>query len=188
VEVARLGTETLSFCQKLCVSDDDCDSQLQCSPAFNVSSVLRNISDLLRGAAVTADERTPTICQEKPETVMIEEGAVGRACSEGCPGGKCDALPPAVTPGGYCSGKCFRDEHCGDNGACVQDVATLTLGLPGRCLLRCTDHAECRQSDGYGCWMLPWVRPDTHKYCVPEQLLRDGPPRPGPGDADAGGA
>jgi hypothetical protein len=185
VEVARLGAETLSFCQKLCASDDECDAQLQCSRAFNVYGVLRGISDRLRGADVFADEGTPTVCQEKPETVMIEDGAVGRACSEGCPGGSCDALPAAFTPGGYCSGKCLRDEQCGENGACVQDVATLTLGLPGMCLLRCTDRTECRE--GYGCWALPWVLSDT-RYCVPDQFLRDRPPPPMPGDADAGGS
>lgn len=185
VEVARLGTQTLSFCQKLCESDDECDPQLQCSRAFNVYAVLRSISDLLRGADVFSDGSAPTVCQEKPETVMIEDGAVGRACSEGCPGGKCDALPPAITPGGYCSGRCLQDEQCGEKGVCVRDIAALTLGLPGMCLLSCTDHAECREGDGYGCWSPPWVFPDM-RYCVPVQFLRGGRFGAAPDGVDAG--
>jgi hypothetical protein len=185
LEVARLGTATVSFCQKLCSSHDECDSALQCNRAFNLSAVLLDFSNLLSGADVLSDERT-TICQEKPDTAMIDDGAVGRACSEGCPGGTCNAFPSPLTPGGYCTGKCLEDEQCGENGACVRDVATRTLGLPGMCLLRCTEHSECRQSDGYGCYPLLWVLPDMRKYCVPDEFLRDGPPRFRPVEADAG--
>jgi hypothetical protein len=189
VEVAQLGTQTVSFCQKLCSGDDQCGEGLECSPSFNAYEVIVGISSLLRGAEVFAPSDTPTICQEKVDTVTMENDAVGRKCASDseCGGGTCNTFE-GFFPGGYCSGKCLKNEQCGDTGACVRDIASETLGLPGACLLECTDHSECRQEDGYGCWPVPFVR-DSSGYCVNERPLREGTagfPSPGAGDADAG--
>lgn len=188
VEVARLGAQTVSFCQKICTGDEECDDRLQCSPSFNAYEVIVSISDLLRGANVFTPSGTPTICQEKVDTVNMENGAVGRACDpdSDCGGGTCNTFE-GFFPGGYCSGKCLKHEQCGETGACVRDIASETLGLPGACLLKCTDGSECREDEGYGCWPLPipFVR-DSSMYCMNELPLRDGRGGlPFPGAADA---
>lgn len=192
VEVARLGAQTVSFCQKVCSGDSDCDEQLQCSQSFNAYEVIVSISNLLRGAEVFAPSGTPTVCQEKVDTVNMEDGAVGLACApdSDCGGGTCNNFT-GFFPGGYCSGKCLKHEQCGKTGACVRDVASETLGLPGFCLLKCTEHAECRQDEGYGCWPLPFpFSRDSSTYCINELPLRNGRGLlfPGAGDAttDAG--
>jgi hypothetical protein len=193
VEVARLGTQTLSFCQKTCTDHDDCDEQLQCSQSFNAYEVIVSISNALRGAEVFMPSDPPTICQEELDTVQMENGAVGLACEPDaeCGGGTCNTRA-AFFPNGYCSGKCTEHEQCGVTGACVRDIASETLGLPGACLRKCLDHSECRQDEGYGCWPLPFLLAvDAAAYCLIERP-REGTPGflfPGPGEgaaADAG--
>jgi hypothetical protein len=190
VEVARLGTQTVSFCQKTCTDDSQCDEKLECSQSFNAYEVIVGISHALRGADVLEPSRTPTICQEKVDTVHLEDGAVGRPCQSDseCGGGTCNNFAAAF-PNGYCSGKCFRDEQCGNTGGCLRDVASETLGLPGACFRECTDSSECRQDEGYGCWPLLFVFPqESSSYCMYEWPLGEGAEGfllPGAGDTDA---
>jgi hypothetical protein len=189
VEVARLGAQPLSFCQQVCADDSECDPELQCSQAFNAYQLVVSISELLRGAALSGAGAEYTICQERPQTVRIEHGAVGLACEddEPCGGGQCLAW----MPGGYCSGRCMQDQQCGDRGACVRDFVSVTLGLPGNCLLTCTQRSDCREAEDYGCGPLPFVEGGAAaSYCVSQQLLdrgfRAGFPR-GPDDGGPGG-
>jgi hypothetical protein len=190
VEVARLGTQTVSFCQKECTEDSDCDARLQCSQSFNAYEVIVSISNALSGADVFAPSGTPTICQERIDTVQMDDDAVGAACEpdSDCGGGTCNTFAAAF-PNGYCSGKCLKHEQCGMTGACVRDIASETLGLPGACLRKCTDSSECRQDEGYGCWPLPsFIAQDASSYCMNEQPWREGMagfPFPGSGDATA---
>jgi hypothetical protein len=52
-------------------------------------------------------------------------------------------------PGGYCSGNCLEDSHCGAGGVCVQPAIDL-MGAPGSCYQSCETDADCTR-DGYRC-------------------------------------
>jgi hypothetical protein len=50
-----------------------------------------------------------------------------------------------VLPGGYCSGDCLNDGHCGAGGVCRS-----TGGGAGTCFQSCASDADCTR-DGYRC-------------------------------------
>lgn len=62
-------------------------------------------------------------------------------------------------PGGYCSAECGDGSECGAGNDCV-DFSSL-----GLCFKRCTSSTECRESEGYTCYSIPFVTTET--YCVP---------------------
>ena len=191
VTIAKLGTNQVSYCSKVCAKDADCSSELQCRKGIDVGEVLNGISEIFDGGIEgLAAEETPKICQEKAKTVQLANGAVGKACTADnqatvCGGGQCDTSP--LNSGGYCTGSCLEDSHCGNAGGCARGLASSTLGTPGTCLLKCTTNADCR--DGYSC-QVDTIFFGAGHYCA--GILPDGgfafpfPDAGGAATADAG--
>jgi hypothetical protein len=99
-------------------------------------------------------------------------GATGDACIEDS---DCAAVPGAGRfcldriefyggygidfPAGYCSADCGDPSDCGPGADCVD------FGGPAMCFKRCATTDECRASEGYVCYEIPYVT--TQTYCVP---------------------
>lgn len=95
-------------------------------------------------------------------------GIVGDACSSrrdcsGMPTSSADCWHDIMGflsfPGGYCSADCYADWECGPEGECV-DLSFISL-----CLRTCEYVEDCRESDGYDCYDMPWV--GGGPYCLP---------------------
>jgi hypothetical protein len=173
VKIASFGEDQLSYCSKVCSSDSECSSELQCRKGIDINEVVSGISELLDGGIGLEPEETPKICQEKANTVMLANGAVGKPCTADtaasvCGGGTCSTL---LNPGGYCTGSCLDDSHCGNTGGCARDIVSATLGAPGTCLLKCTTDTACRE--GYSCQENAAVF-GTGKYCAADIQIPDG--------------
>ena len=166
VETVAFGSGRLSFCQKLCARDADCDPALQCRTGVDVGALINGLAGLLEGRLDSwVLEPTPKVCQEREDTVRLPDGVVGSACSgdEACGGGICS--DSALAPGGYCTGNCLDDEECGAGARCARDFASASLGVPGVCLLTCESNADCRESEGYACLHTPFFVGED-QYCV----------------------
>jgi hypothetical protein len=155
ITVASFGETAVSFCAKTCTDDSQCDPELECRETVDVRGVLDSIFELLDGGIEGLNaEDTPKICQEKANTVNLANGAVGKACTASnadsvCGGGTCDVTP--LNPGGYCTGMCFEDSHCGNTGGCARDALSSTFGAPGSCRVKCTTDDQCRKDEDYTC-------------------------------------
>lgn len=62
-------------------------------------------------------------------------------------------------PNGYCSAECAGAGECGPGSDCVN------FGYLGLCFKRCSSDGECRTSEGYVCYPIPYVT--DIPYCVP---------------------
>jgi hypothetical protein len=86
-----------------------------------------------------------------PQTDRLADGIVGTPCAAAtdCGSGSCLQTIPVVNtsyPGGYCTGRCQRDDACGASGVCVPGL----LGSVGSCYLRCDENTGCAR-EGYRC-------------------------------------
>ena len=130
------------YCAKTCESIDACRDGYRC-----ISST----------GAVVAGSNVSGTCQPAPQTDKLADGVVGKACSAAsdCGSGSCMQTIPIVNtsyPGGYCTGRCFRDEECGAGGVCVPGL----LGAAGSCYLGCDQDVGCPR-EGYLCRVVSGV-------------------------------
>ena len=98
----------------------------------------------------------PNTCRPAPATDRLDDEVAGRACDEDgdCEGGRCATMRGGFMgqggselPGGYCSGACLEDSHCGSGGRCVPSPLP---GAAGSCYSVCDEDADCER-DGYRC-------------------------------------
>lgn len=150
-------------CRRACARDQDCEADQECAH-LNVSR--HNDLPLL-----------PSTCQPKPETDQLPAGQAGRACDERtpCEAGFCAEATHAQ--GGFCSGRCTEDAHCGEGGVCVRGA----YGSAGICRERCEVSSDCQnRAAGWGCAQgicerRPPPLPDgvVGKACGPESEAND---------------
>lgn len=80
----------------------------------------------------------------------------GRECVHEIPMGPGSSI---TFPNGYCTAYCSSGTECGPGADCVD------FTYAGMCFKRCTSNDDCRVSEGYVCYSIPYVTEDT--YCVP---------------------
>jgi hypothetical protein len=132
----------------------------------------------------------PNTCNPKPHTDQLDDGVAGEMCGsdDDCKGGRCLTSRPGflgnggtMLPGGYCSGDCLEDAHCGKGGVCL--LPAFGMGA-GTCYQSCANDADCTR-DGYRCRM---VGNDVRGCNPAADPLPDGTAgKPCTGDADCGG-
>jgi hypothetical protein len=150
-------------CQQACDTDGDCRDGHECNEGQTIDADAG-----IPGGGVTI----PNTCLPKPETVQIEDGKVGIACTADadCGGGVCSTRLGIFTtaPGGYCSGPCTTNEDCGQGGVCT---GTNPLTGAGACYLGCASNTECTR-DGYICRTVPLSGSDL-EVCYPGMVAGD---------------
>jgi hypothetical protein len=126
-------------CFASCASDGDCRDGYVCARGLMVAGIV-----------------IPDSCRPKPMTDQLQDGTAGDACTAAtdCPGGTClmsrggfMGMGATPLPGGYCTGNCTEDSHCGSGGVCSPP---LFQGLTGGCYEGCTDDGDCNR-EGYRC-------------------------------------
>jgi hypothetical protein len=179
-------------CMKACQTDTDCArAGYECVAGL----------ELPDGGVPGVGELPPqpNTCQPKPATVNLDDGVVGKACSSDadCGDGTCATTIGGVfnfggtpTPGGYCTGACTEDAHCGAGGECVNLIPFGNMA--GSCYRACG--ASCDR-EGYACG--PVVSGNIPgggggfqipEACVPEAAEPDaGTPEPDAGTPDLDG-
>jgi hypothetical protein len=149
------------YCTADCTTDDACGMDGECSvrSADSMGGCLASCSDhadCREGYTCVNAGRVGGIsirgtCQPLAKTGTLGDRVAGRACGDDaeCKGGTCASATPLGKPfpGNYCTGRCNRDEDCGDGGACL--VVTGSAN-PGHCYERCDSPDDCTR-DGYQC-------------------------------------
>jgi hypothetical protein len=127
-------------CFARCMTAEDCRDEYTCTMPQTLLGVM-----------------IPSTCRPKPSTVQLGDDVAGKACTtaEDCSGGMCAMMRgiPGVAstplPGGYCTGDCTEDSHCGGNGVCSPPLIPVQ-GLTGACYQGCSSDSDCER-DGYRC-------------------------------------
>jgi hypothetical protein len=118
------GLGMMGLCYDFCMMDSDCREGYLCGPITST-------------------------CRPAPETDQLGDDVAGTACTmDGdCGDGLCLTMRNNGDefPGGYCSGACLEDSHCGAGGTCRR-----TGGGAGRCYETCASDDDCTR-DGYRC-------------------------------------
>ena len=122
-----MGMSQPGQCYETCNADTDCREGYLCGPITST-------------------------CRPAPPTDQLGDNVAGTMCGADadCGDGLClmmrgmgaNATP---FPGGYCSGACLSDAHCGAGGICRRTGAGA-----GRCYDGCMTDADCTR-DGYRC-------------------------------------
>ena len=99
----------------------------------------------------------PDTCRPKPDTDQLGDNVAGKPCmaAADCNGGSCLTVRggfmgmggTTMLPGGYCTGNCTEDSHCGEGGVCSPP---LLEGLTGSCFEVCVGDGDCNRI-GYRC-------------------------------------
>jgi Cys-rich repeat protein len=115
------------LCYEGCTTDADCREEYLCGPITST-------------------------CRPAPPTDQLDDNTAGTECTADpdCGDGVCltergmggNATP---LPGGYCSGACLEDAHCGAGGVCRRPG-----GGAGACYASCATDADCTR-DGHRC-------------------------------------
>jgi hypothetical protein len=123
----RAGMNQAGLCYDGCSADGDCREGYLCGPITST-------------------------CRPAPPTDQLGDNVAGTMCGADtdCGDGICltmrgmggNATP---LPGGYCSGACLADGHCGAGGICRRTGAGA-----GRCYESCATDPDCTR-DGYRC-------------------------------------
>lgn len=159
-------------CFATCTADDDCREAYLCSASVMIAGVT-----------------IPSTCRPKPATDQLEDGVAGQMCTsdDDCGGGTCLTMTVslfgtgAALPGGYCSGQCLEDSHCGSGGVCAPSPLQ---GLAGGCYEDCGTDTDCSR-DGYRCRTVGSELRGCDAF--PEPLPDDVAGDPCADDADCGG-
>jgi hypothetical protein len=189
------------YCTATCMVDPDCGEGGACiltlsgaaavtGECFATCTENADCRDgYVCGGGVTFPGLTvPNTCRPPPETDQLDDGVAGDMCSEtaDCPGGMCLTSRTGLggsteLPGGYCSGRCVEDAHCGADGVCLAAL----LGGAGSCYQACASDDDCAR-DGYRCRVL---RGDL-RGCNPaaDPLPANTSGKACTADADCGGA
>jgi hypothetical protein len=119
-------------CRRSCDRDADCDSEgIECARAVGGPSLL-----------------LPNSCQPLPKITQLSANQTGALCHADADCGQGFCVQASDPRGGYCSGTCTEDSHCGHGGACVHGL----YGSGGTCEESCDQDEDCqRDSSGWGC-------------------------------------
>ncbi len=118
-------------CRRACKADDECSEGQECASAGELASPL-----------------LPDTCQPNLRPNQLADREAGRHCTrdDACGDGFC--AEPGHPDGGYCSGLCLANEHCGSGGKCVRGL----YGSSGVCRETCTRDSDCQNdATGWGC-------------------------------------
>jgi hypothetical protein len=157
--VPGLTTGGAGLCYDMCSGDMDCRQGYLCGPLTST-------------------------CRPAPPTDQLTDNQAGLACAGDaeCGDGTCLTmrLSGEPFPGGYCSGACLMDSHCGVGGVCWR-----AGGAAGRCYDACAADPDCTR-EGYRCRDIT----DTIKGCLPaaDPLPDNTAGKLCAADADCGGA
>lgn len=140
------------YCMGMCASDTDCGAGGVC-----VGGGAQGAMGLCyEGCTADTDCREgylcgpiTSTCRPAPPTDQLADDVAGTACAADgdCSGGVCLTMrgDNDPLPGGYCSGACLQDSHCGAGGLCRRTGAGA-----GRCYESCATDTDCTR-DGYRC-------------------------------------
>lgn len=150
------------YCLAPCAASADCGGGGTCVPDAEGGTCYESCTmDTDCRAGYLCGPRTST-CRPAPPTDQLTDNTAGLACAADaeCGDGTCLTmrLNGDPFPGGYCSGACLEDAHCGAGGVCVN----FGTGVTGRCYDTCTADPDCTR-DGYRCRQLT----DTALGCLP---------------------
>jgi len=134
--IGSLANGVAFQCLATCEGPSDCRDGYQCGGGVSIGGLV-----------------IPDTCRPTPDTDQLGDDVAGKMCAgnEDCSGGQCLTERMMLTgslelPGGYCSGACLEDAHCGAGGVCVPSI----LGGAGSCYENCASDGDCVR-DGYRC-------------------------------------
>jgi hypothetical protein len=172
------------YCMASCAESVDCGSGGSCVPGVDGGTCYETCTmDADCREGYLCGPLTST-CRPAPATDQLTDNTAGIACAADpdCGDGVCltQRLSGEPFPGGYCSGACLEDSHCGAGGICVRFG-----GAAGRCYDTCAADPDCTR-DGYRCRMLN----ETAMGCLPaaDPLPDNTTGNACVADADCGGA
>jgi len=149
------------YCTATCLNNGDCGAGAICTaliPDVVEGSCLATCTAatdcrdeyICTGGVMLGNVNVPDTCRPRPDTDQLGDDVAGKACesADDCEGGQCLTMRPLVgdLPGGYCSGACLEDAHCGAGGLCLPSI----LGGAGSCYEACATDVDCAR-DGYRC-------------------------------------
>jgi hypothetical protein len=134
--IGSLSNNIAFQCFAVCDGPDDCRDGYYCGGGGTLLGIV-----------------VPDTCRPTPDTDQLGDDVAGTMCAsnDDCSGGQCLTQRMTLTgnlalPGGYCSGACLEDAHCGAGGVCVPSI----LGGAGSCYEACAADGDCVR-DGYRC-------------------------------------
>lgn len=139
------------YCTGNCTTDIDCGAGGTCVLTFGTMAGL-----CYDGCTADTDCREgylcgplTSTCRPTPANDQLADNSAGIPCAADteCGDGTCltTLLSGEPFPGGYCSGACLMDSHCGAGGVCWR-----TGAAAGRCYDACVADTDCTR-DGYRC-------------------------------------
>jgi hypothetical protein len=151
------------YCTATCTSNTDCGAGGACIGAvmgFAEGTCMATCSGddcrdgyICGGGIMILGVTIPDTCRPRPATDQLDDDVAGKMCMEDdeCAGGSCLLERPTIggavaIPGGYCSGACLEDAHCGAGGVCVDSL----LGGAGSCYEACASDPDCTR-EGFRC-------------------------------------
>jgi hypothetical protein len=183
------------YCTAACDSDGQCGQNGSCSVATDADRGLclgncKQQTDCRGGyacvgAGVAAGLQLSGSCQPLQAADSLGARVAGRECAsdDDCLGGACASASPlgAKYPGNYCSGRCWKDDDCGESGACLALTGTSEAGW---CFEHCDADTDCGRR-GYRCTTLK----ADFKACfpAPAALPADSVGKACTSDAECGG-
>jgi hypothetical protein len=146
---AQCGAESLCFgrgllgkggeCRRSCEGDDDCRSGQECAKPGSTEGL---------GAELGLGTILPNTCQPLPQPDQLSDRTSGKPCrvDADCGEGRC--ADAEHERGGYCTGTCISDAHCGAGGRCEAGL----YGSRGSCREVCEVDSDCQNDqNGWGC-------------------------------------
>lgn len=138
------------YCMGTCVMSTDCGAGGTCVTGLMGSATCYDgcMADTDCREGYLCGPLTMT-CRPAPPTDQLADNVAGVPCAMDteCGDGVCftTLLNGDPFPGGYCSGACLMDSHCGAGGVCWRQGAAA-----GRCYDSCAADPDCTR-DGYRC-------------------------------------
>lgn len=154
------------YCTATCASDADCGAGGACiitlanGGGLVCLDICTSVSDCrdgyeCDGGGMIGNVTVPDTCRPATETDQLGDDVAGKMCAsdDDCSGGACLTTRFSLAgeyelPGGYCSGDCLEDAHCGAGGVCLP--ALPIIGGAGSCYEECATDTDCTR-DGYRC-------------------------------------
>ena len=175
------------YCMGNCMTSADCGSGGTCVPSI-AGGGAGLCYDMCSGnmdcrEGYVCGPLTST-CRPAPPTDQLTDNQAGLPCTGDAECGDGTCLTTLVSgdpfPGGYCSGACLMDSHCGGGGVCW-----LGFGTAGRCYDACAADPDCTR-EGYRCRNIT----DEVMGCLPapDPLPDSTAGKACASDADCGGA
>jgi hypothetical protein len=175
------------YCMGACSTTADCGAGGTCVMGFGMMGLCyasctaaTQATDCREGYVCGPMTMT---CRPAPRTDQLDDNVAGDECAADgdCPGGGCSTMRGMTAlPGGYCSGACLEDSHCGAGGICRRPGSGA-----GSCYAACTDDGDCTR-DGYRCRNIGGGQMGCNP--APDPLPDDTTGKACTGDADCGGA